>query len=55
VTQAIDNRAFGGLHPGVVQFVFCDGSVHPLKRSTSLVTLGRLSETDDGNTIGEDF
>jgi len=55
VTQAIDNRAFGGLHPGVVQFVFCDGSVHPLKRNTSLVTLGRLAETDDGNTIGEDF
>jgi prepilin-type N-terminal cleavage/methylation domain-containing protein len=55
VTQAIDNRAFGGLHPGVVQFVFCDGSVHSLKRNTSLVTLGRLSETDDGNTITEEF
>jgi prepilin-type N-terminal cleavage/methylation domain-containing protein len=55
VTQAIDNRAFGGLHPGVVQFVFVDGSIHPLKRNTSLTTLGYLSEIDDGATIGEDF
>jgi len=55
IVQAIDNRAFGGLHPGVVQFVFCDGSVHSLKRSTSLVTLGYLSETDDGSQITEEF
>jgi prepilin-type processing-associated H-X9-DG protein len=53
--QAIDNRAFGGLHPGVVQFVFCDGSVHPLKRNMSLPTLGYLSETDDGSQITEEF
>jgi prepilin-type N-terminal cleavage/methylation domain-containing protein len=51
VTQAIDNRAFGGLHPSVVQFVFVDGSVHPLQRNTSLVILGQLAETDDGQTI----
>jgi prepilin-type processing-associated H-X9-DG protein len=55
IVQAIDNRAFGGLHPGVVQFVFCDGSVHSLKRNTSLATLGYLSETDDGSQIAEEF
>jgi prepilin-type N-terminal cleavage/methylation domain-containing protein len=53
VVQAIDNRAFGSLHPGVVQFVFCDGSVHGLKGTTNLVTLGQLAEIDDGGTIGE--
>jgi prepilin-type N-terminal cleavage/methylation domain-containing protein len=53
VTQAIDNRAFGSLHPGVVQFVFCDGSVHGLKGQTSIVTLGQLSEIDDGGSIGD--
>ncbi|MBW8883374.1 MAG: DUF1559 domain-containing protein [Planctomycetia bacterium] len=55
VTQAIDNRTFGGLHPSVVQFVFCDGSVHPLQRNTSLVILGQLSEIDDGQTITGDY
>jgi len=53
VTQAIDNRAFGSLHPGICQFVFVDGSVHALKGNTSLVTLGQLAEKDDGGSIGE--
>jgi len=53
VTQAIDNRAFGSLHPGVCQFVFVDGSVHALRNNTSLVTLGQLAEKDDGGTIGD--
>jgi prepilin-type N-terminal cleavage/methylation domain-containing protein len=53
VTQAIDNRAFGSLHPGIAQFVFVDGSVHALKGNTSLVTLGQLAEKDDGGSIGE--
>jgi hypothetical protein len=55
VTQAIDNRTFGGMHPSVVQFVFVDGSVHPLQRNTSLVILGNLAEIDDGNTITGDY
>jgi prepilin-type N-terminal cleavage/methylation domain-containing protein len=53
VTQAIDNRAFGSLHPGVCQFVFVDGSVHSIKNNTSLVTLGQLAEKDDGGSIGD--
>lgn len=55
IIQAIDNRAFGSLHPGVVQFVFCDGSVHSLSRNTPLVTLGQLSEIDDGDTITGEY
>jgi prepilin-type N-terminal cleavage/methylation domain-containing protein len=53
VTQQIDNRAFGSLHPGICQFVFVDGSVHALKGNTDLVTLGQLAEKDDGGTIGD--
>jgi prepilin-type N-terminal cleavage/methylation domain-containing protein/prepilin-type processing-associated H-X9-DG protein len=53
VTQGVDNQAFGSLHPGVVQFVFCDGSVHGLQKNTNLQTLGRLAEKDDGESIGE--
>jgi len=53
VTQAVDNRAFGSLHPGICNFVFVDGSVHALKGNTNLVTLGQLAEIDDGGTIGD--
>ena len=53
VVQAIDNRAFGSLHPGVCQFVFVDGSVHSLKGNTNLTTLGQLAEIDDGGTISD--
>jgi len=53
VTQGVDNQAFGSLHPGVTQFAFCDGSVHGLKGSIDLVTLGNLAERDDGASVGE--
>ena len=53
ITQMIDNRAFGSWHPGVVQFVFCDGSVHGLKRQIDLNVLGRLAERDDGEAVGD--
>ena len=53
ITQMIDNRAFGSWHPGVVQFVFGDGSVHGLKRQIDLNVLGRLAERDDGEAVGD--
>jgi prepilin-type processing-associated H-X9-DG protein len=53
VTQGVDNQAFGSLHPGVIQFAFCDGSVHGLKGNIDLTTLGNLAEKDDGASIGE--
>lgn len=42
---------FGSYHTGVVQFAFCDGSVHPLARSTNPVILGLLATRDDGQPI----
>jgi hypothetical protein len=44
---------FGGPHPGVVLFVFGDGSVNSLKLSTSPDTLERLASRDDGETVGD--
>src|SRR5262249_31384633 len=44
-------RRFGSNHTGVVQFVFCDGSVKPIATSIDGITLRRLSVRDDGETI----
>ena len=51
VVQTVDNRCFGSLHPGVVQFVLCDGSVRAMVKGTDIVTLGRLAQRDDGETV----
>lgn len=51
VVQGVDNRSFGSMHPGVVQFVFCDGSVRAFPHSTDIATLGRLAQRDDGEPI----
>jgi prepilin-type processing-associated H-X9-DG protein len=45
------NRNFGSWHPGVCQFVFCDGSVQALAVSTPTSTLDRLSQRDDGQPV----
>jgi hypothetical protein len=45
------NWLFGGPHPGVVLFLFCDGTVHPIKRTTSDQVLGRLARRADGEVI----
>lgn len=39
---------FGSSHPGVCQFVFCDGSVRPLNNSIDPVILGWLAQRNDG-------
>src|SRR5262249_27182084 len=49
------DRCFGGPHPGVCQFVFCDGSVRPVKISVDIETLARLAAKDDGLPITGDF
>ena len=42
---------FGSSHPGVVNFVFGDGSVHALGLSTSWEILWRLADVKDGGVV----
>jgi prepilin-type N-terminal cleavage/methylation domain-containing protein/prepilin-type processing-associated H-X9-DG protein len=44
-------RIFGGYHPGVCNFVFCDGSVHVLANTTPAATLRLLALRADGQTV----
>jgi len=53
IIQALDNKCFGSIHPGVVQFALCDGSVRQISKAINIDTLGRLSERDDGEAIGD--
>jgi type II secretory pathway pseudopilin PulG len=45
---------FGGLHPGVCQFAFGDGSVHTVRVTIDPVTLGRLANISDGQPVNLD-
>jgi prepilin-type N-terminal cleavage/methylation domain-containing protein len=40
--------SFGSSHPGVVQFVMCDGSVQPLGRDINPTVLDRMAQRNDG-------
>jgi prepilin-type N-terminal cleavage/methylation domain-containing protein/prepilin-type processing-associated H-X9-DG protein len=42
---------FGSAHPGVCQFVFCDGSVRGLATSTDTTTLSRLAQRADNEVV----
>jgi prepilin-type N-terminal cleavage/methylation domain-containing protein len=42
---------FGSWHPGIVQFVFCDGSVHGLRVDIDTTTLGYLASRNDGQSV----
>jgi prepilin-type processing-associated H-X9-DG protein len=46
--------SFGSWHPGICQFVFCDGSVRSLHNSINPVVLGVLSQRNDGQPA-QDF
>src|SRR5262245_37349837 len=46
---------FGSYHPGVCQFVLCDGSVRALAVSIDPTNLGRLANRHDGQAITVDF
>jgi prepilin-type processing-associated H-X9-DG protein len=42
---------FGSRHPGLCQFVFCDGSVRILENSLDPVVFGLLSQRNDGHVV----
>jgi hypothetical protein len=42
---------FGSYHPGICQFVFCDGSVRILTNGTDVSTLGLLAQRNDGQPV----
>ena len=44
-------RKFGSYHPGVCQFVFCDGSVKPIRVTIDGPTLRRLAVRHDGEVV----
>jgi prepilin-type N-terminal cleavage/methylation domain-containing protein len=45
------DKAFGSHHPGICQFVFCDGSVKPLQVTINVNTLQLLGVRNDGQPI----
>ncbi|MCE9530888.1 MAG: DUF1559 domain-containing protein, partial [Planctomycetes bacterium] len=49
--QARWQRIFGSYHPGVCNFVFCDGSVRSISNSTNSDVLRRLGTKDDGEVV----
>ncbi|HXG08962.1 MAG TPA: DUF1559 domain-containing protein [Gemmataceae bacterium] len=51
----LGNQRFGGPHPGVCQFVLCDGSVRPVRVAIDIDTLTRLAARNDGQPIRSDF
>ncbi len=42
---------FGSWHPGICQFVFCDGTVRPLSNSIDPYVLGLLAQRNDDQAI----
>jgi prepilin-type N-terminal cleavage/methylation domain-containing protein/prepilin-type processing-associated H-X9-DG protein len=52
---AFANESFGGPHPGVCQFVFCDGNVRTVQIAVDLTTLTRLIVRNDGQPITGDY
>jgi len=46
---------FGSYHPGICQFVFCDGSVRSVANGVNEFALGLFANREDGQTIPVDY
>jgi len=51
--QGDDNKSFGSRHPGICQFVFCDGSVRAVRATTDIIVQERLARREDGQPTGD--
>ncbi len=51
IVDGIYARRFGSWHPGICQFVFCDGSVKMVRSSISTTTLKFLGARKDGQAV----
>lgn len=51
-SDAVWAKKFGSWHPGVCNFVFCDGSVKAISTAIDETTLGRLACRNDAQPIG---
>ena len=51
----IGEYAFGSWHPGICQFVFCDGSVHAISVTASIATVNALSTISGSEVITGDY
>lgn len=47
------DERFGSYHPGVCQFVMCDGSVRAIATTIDIETLTRLASRDDGLPVSD--
>jgi len=52
-TSAARATGFGGVHPGVVQFALCDGSVRGISMTIDIFTQWRLADRQDGLPVGD--
>jgi len=54
VVDGIFARKFGGVHPGICQFVFCDGSTRAVRVTIDGLNLRRLAVRNDGDPVNSD-
>ena len=54
VVDGIFARKFGSVHPGICQFVFCDGSTRGVKTTIDGLNLQRLAVRNDGAAATSD-
>jgi prepilin-type N-terminal cleavage/methylation domain-containing protein/prepilin-type processing-associated H-X9-DG protein len=48
-------RGFASFHTGVINFVFCDGSVHPISTNIDMILFGYLATIGNGEVVSLPF